>query len=290
MERTCHSCGKDPGSESTCRHCGARVYRFAVDHDEWLKTVGESGYVMRDPTGPSDRELVGDAFDDLDISPSASTIREIVEEPFRYPTRSEEPWQSRAETPTPTPQPVGAPQATGQGCRGCLVAVIVFVVVAAIGAFLFAATLGGGTISQSFGDLLDDMGLAEDTTSLVANTPTGSAPADAGPCLDLTVLGDVVSERAVVPCEGPHDAEQYHVESIPEGPFPGEDQLAASAASTCFDRFEAYVGRPYATSAYYYDWLVPTASGWEAGDRDVLCLIVSGDGSPLVGAARDSGR
>ena len=38
-----------------------------------------------------------------------------------------------------------------------------------------------------------------------------------------------------------------------------------------------------------YTWLVPTLGSWnDEDDREILCVLMNRDGSPLVGSMRDS--
>lgn len=93
----------------------------------------------------------------------------------------------------------------------------------------------------------------------------------------LTEFGsdeDSISSVPKIDCAEPHVYEVYHVENINEsGDYPGETSVSDSANELCEAAFEPFVGTGYYDSALYYTPLFPTADGWAAGDREVLCLI-----------------
>lgn len=61
------------------------------------------------------------------------------------------------------------------------------------------------------------------------------------------------------------------------------------ADATCEPAFAGYVGTPYLDSDLFYDYYLPTAEGWETGDREVICVVFDSDG-PLTGSVAGSGR
>ncbi|MFC3689090.1 septum formation family protein [Aquipuribacter hungaricus] len=89
-----------------------------------------------------------------------------------------------------------------------------------------------------------------------------------------------------VPCSGPHDNEAYHAEDLPDGDFPGEEEVTAAADEICFDAFEPFVGLAYEDSRLGYGSLTPTSDSWADGDREILCLVADYEGEPLVGSAQ----
>lgn len=53
--------------------------------------------------------------------------------------------------------------------------------------------------------------------------------------------------------------------------------------------FESFVGMPYDQSALEVTWLEPTEESWEAGDRELVCMITDPAGQTtgsLEGANR----
>lgn len=113
--------------------------------------------------------------------------------------------------------------------------------------------------------------------------------------LDLAVghcfnTGDVqgVAEVSLLDCATAHDVEVFHVQSMPDGLFPGDGQVQGYADEVCNAAFAGYVGQPYEASDLTISYLFPTLQTWEAGDREVVCLL--GGSEPLTGSMRGSNR
>ena len=68
---------------------------------------------------------------------------------------------------------------------------------------------------------------------------------------------DVDSVRAV-PCDAPHDGEVYSVFDLPDGDYPGEDEIVSTGDERCLEDFEAFVGVPYDDSKYDFTTLFPS--------------------------------
>ena len=90
-------------------------------------------------------------------------------------------------------------------------------------------------------------------------------------------------------CSAPHQYEAYSEYSMTDAAFPGLDEAIAQAEAVCLDRFTAYVGSDYATSALGLDYLYPTAESWDEGDRIILCLLYDWNGDLLNGSMEGSG-
>lgn len=93
-----------------------------------------------------------------------------------------------------------------------------------------------------------------------------------------------------VPCAEAHDNEIYHAFDVPDGPYPGEADLDASADQECVGAFESFVGRDYLESVLEFFPITPTSSSWAAGDRTVSCALHARDLSKLTGTMRGSQR
>ena len=111
-------------------------------------------------------------------------------------------------------------------------------------------------------------------------TSAGAAPA-VGSCLDAS--GEPVD------CAAPHDSELYALPELPEGAWPGQDAVNASAEQACLDEFAGYVGVPHDQSALEFGFLTPDEAAWAAGDRQVWCVVGDPAGQ-LTGTVRGSGR
>lgn len=110
-----------------------------------------------------------------------------------------------------------------------------------------------------------------------------------GQCVDQPASPTGVEEVEVVPCDDPHDLEVFALVELPEGPYPGADGRSQAAQEACNERFAAYVGVEPSASALATGFLVPTEEGWQAGDREVVCLLYEPD-TRLTGSMRATQR
>ncbi|WP_248170681.1 MULTISPECIES: septum formation family protein [unclassified Microbacterium] len=108
---------------------------------------------------------------------------------------------------------------------------------------------------------------------------------------DPDVPEDSVSSVAAIPCDDPHTYEVYHVFTLPNGEYPGDDAVAAEAEEGCLNEFGVFVRAPYEDSPLEFSYYVPAEGGWDGTDRDrtIQCLLGS-DGVSVTGTAEDSGR
>lgn len=101
-----------------------------------------------------------------------------------------------------------------------------------------------------------------------------------------------VNQVTAVPCEHSHDNEVFAVFDHPaakDAAFPGEEAVNQVAQDGCLERFEGYVGRPYAGSDLQVAVIAPGEKSWkEEHDRAIAC-IVYGDG-PLKGSQKAVAR
>lgn len=155
---------------------------------------------------------------------------------------------------------------------------------------------------------------AEDFAALVAGgvgLPTGELgqlpeppPAPSARTREISVfdlrLGDCFDEPdflddysiVTVPfvrCADPHDYEVFFVFELPDGPYPGEDEVWELADEGCFDEFAGFVGASYFESDLDFFAIYPTADSWADGDRVVQCVLYAMDLTKLVGSMRGVG-
>lgn len=119
----------------------------------------------------------------------------------------------------------------------------------------------------------------------------------AGTCLDVPDdVGAEISDLPEVGCDVEHTHEIYAVVDSEADAYPGLEALEDEAEVACLAAFEPYVGISPFDSNLFYSWLVPTLASWEdtdiagGGDREIVCVVGSGDGSPLTQSVRDSRR
>ena len=110
-----------------------------------------------------------------------------------------------------------------------------------------------------------------------------------GDCFDdPDVYTEEFSSLPGVPCSEPHDNEAFAVFDLTMSEYPEWD-IAEISESSCIDRFEAYVGRDYETSALDVVTMYPTAESWAQNDREVVCALYDMSGEKLVGSVKGSG-
>lgn len=95
----------------------------------------------------------------------------------------------------------------------------------------------------------------------------------------------------VVTCEQPHDNEVFATVAHPaprDEAFPGRDAVVAYAEQACPQPFADYVGATYDQSRFTLFPIVPSATTWERGDRQVICALYDHEAGKLTGSARGS--
>lgn len=108
-----------------------------------------------------------------------------------------------------------------------------------------------------------------------------------GDCFDDPEVTEDIREVPRVPCDQPHDNEVFATFELEQGNYPGGADVEQQALEGCTDRFpEEVVGR-YGDTELVIGVLTPTVDGWEAGDREVVCVLSSPDGL-LTGSLLDA--
>lgn len=112
-----------------------------------------------------------------------------------------------------------------------------------------------------------------------------------GTCLSFgDEIGQEVTELPVVDCTLPHTHEIFEVVVNGDDLYPGFDALEDAALTACLGAFEDYIGVSPFDSSLTYSWLVPTLDSWDReDDRETICVVGAGNGSPLTQSLRASG-
>ena len=147
---------------------------------------------------------------------------------------------------------------------------------------LVAVVLG---VAGCSGDDDDDGSAVDDQAVLKVETET-AAPV----CMKVDdLLPAEVETLPIIDCALSHTHEIYSTIDYPDDVFPGIDALDDFAEVKCLEAFEPFVGTSPFDSTLSYSWLVPMLQGWnDEDDREVLCVLMDRDGTPLVGTMRDS--
>ncbi len=110
-----------------------------------------------------------------------------------------------------------------------------------------------------------------------------------GDCLNGDAGSGEVDSMKRVDCSEPHLYEAYHMESMPDGDFPGEKTVSDLGESVCKANFEAFIGKSFDESELTLTSLYPTDQSWNSkNDRELVCLITTQDDSKRSGSAKNS--
>ena len=104
------------------------------------------------------------------------------------------------------------------------------------------------------------------------------------PDADDADVEEVESVEAV-PCDQPHDGEVYSIFDLPDGDFPGDEEVGAAGEDRCVEDFGSFIGLSYDESVYDITSLFPTRESWEsADDREYVCIAVAPKGETVTGS------
>lgn len=153
-----------------------------------------------------------------------------------------------------------------------------------------ALGLGGVAASMIAGAGRDEGG------TIVDQGVVGVFEARVGDCLNLRddeLDADLVTEFVGIPCDQPHGMEVFALVPYPAAPnsgYPGREVLEQFADDTCVILFEGYVGVPFAREPFLgVTFFTPEPDGWEQGDHEVTCALVTVDGSNLETSMEGNG-
>lgn len=110
-----------------------------------------------------------------------------------------------------------------------------------------------------------------------------------GDCLDGFADGEAVSQILATPCDEEHTHEVFASLTLPDGDYPGQEDVDEQARAGCVEQFAVFVGRPWDNSTLDYGYYTPTRQSWETGDREVLCMISDPSG-PITGTLEGTDR
>lgn len=123
---------------------------------------------------------------------------------------------------------------------------------------------------------------------LLAGCSSNVFELSAGTCFDDPGSGEI-SDVPIVECDDPHDNEVYATFDLPDGDYPGDEQVAAQADAGCEGRFADWAGISYEESRLVYSHLSPTADGWDRlDDREVVCFVFDISGDQLTGTMQSA--
>ncbi len=200
-----------------------------------------------------------------------------------------DPYGTGGGLPPATPPKSGLPTGLIIGLGAVIVAVIVAIAVIALGGD-DDDTATDDTTTTTQDDTTDTTAAPEEeTTTTAAEDPDGETQdvfaLDVGDCAtDDSSLEGEVQEVTIIDCGQPHATEVFHSYMLTESSLPDEAAIRTIVEEQCLPAFESFVGIDYYSSIYEVTFLSPTADSWDAGDRELLCLIVDPSGADVTGS------
>ncbi|MGC0414882.1 septum formation family protein [Embleya sp. AB8] len=119
------------------------------------------------------------------------------------------------------------------------------------------------------------------TTSTTGSVAVKKVPLSPGDCISF-VAGSTDVDK--VGCDTPHDGQHIQNVAMPDGTWPGEAAMDAQASELCKPITSPVIARQPQADQLTWLYIYPKESGWNAGDREVQCLVsYSADGKKLTG-------
>src|SRR5699024_2074280 len=132
------------------------------------------------------------------------------------------------------------------------------------------------------------VGAAGLSASLAACAQVASV--EVGSCVNSRDLKGEVTEIPTAECTEQHDAQVFHKFDLEDGDFPGQEKVDSMAEEGCAAKFEGFVGTPLEESDLGVSYMPPNENTWtQADDREVLCFVVTRDGSTVTESFEGSG-
>ena len=147
---------------------------------------------------------------------------------------------------------------------------------------------GCGAINSILGGGSGDANRDEETGQVTESANIDVFSVKLGDCMLETGSG-MLTDANVVPCDEPHDNEDFYEIKMDDGDF-SEDAISAASEGCIGDAFTSFVGVAYQDSALEVTTLTPSQDSWEqANDRVIQCLIVDPAGQ-VEGSLKDAAR
>lgn len=161
--------------------------------------------------------------------------------------------------------------------RGLAIAGIVLGAISTIAWALFLALVVFVASNDDFQDAVAE-GYQE---GIEQELSFGYGPAE---CFDLAADAVDLSETAPADCEGPHTSEVIGTHDLEGDAFPGDEAIEETFGELCPRTFTVYVGSDVESSSLTMWYVAPNEATWALGDRELVCVVESGDGTPLTGS------
>src|SRR5699024_8249577 len=116
------------------------------------------------------------------------------------------------------------------------------------------------------------------------------ASGEAGSCVNTSDLEGEDTDIPTVECTEEHDAQGLHKFDLEDGDFPGQDKVDSTAEEGCADEIEGFVGTAVEEDDLGVNHMATheeTCS--QVDEREVLCFLVTRDGSTVTGTSEGPG-
>jgi hypothetical protein len=119
----------------------------------------------------------------------------------------------------------------------------------------------------------------------------GAGDLKVGDCFDApTTADETVDEVQHHPCDQAHSGEVFFVgksSASNDEAYPSDGVMTAEVFGLCDSAFTAYTGLDSNNDpTWTYGYFVPTADGWEDGDRGIICYAAKLDLSTSTGSIK----
>ena len=165
------------------------------------------------------------------------------------------------------------------------------VIIASAIALVLGASLSGCTALGEFVlDRFNEVGQGDEPEAIYDDGDTSLLDIEVGECIDDEALfGDEsIASFNLGDCAEPHTAELYATWNLPDGPFPGYNEVDEAVITGCEERFADYVGAPSADTDLDFYYFAPIEEFWST-DREAICFAIDFDQEPLTGTVKDLG-
>ncbi|HYN64892.1 MAG TPA: hypothetical protein VES36_09850, partial [Candidatus Limnocylindrales bacterium] len=83
--------------------------------------------------------------------------------------------------------------------------------------------------------------------------------------------------------------EMFHVDSLPDGDYPSEEQFGAWIEQNCLPAFGSYVGLGFEESVLDILPVTPTEDSWD-DDKSVQCVLADPGNEQLTSSLKGAAR
>ena len=155
-----------------------------------------------------------------------------------------------------------------------------------ISRIVIGGVAGGVAIFAGTGAFTDDT-TRNDAGEITASGGVGAFQVRVGDCIQVPSGAEEVVSVEGVPCTTPHEAQAFASFSLPDlAAFPSPDEMDSLAGRGCLKYWAGAIGTSYESETRVdLNFMHPSQVSWDQqDDREVTCLVVSADGSPLIGS------